>query len=206
MIEFSIRLKNWKHSNGIEIRSCDSIIISLIIAEIRASYFTVSVWVTVAQGLPQGLKGLIVISLVCNFDLNGKFSIFLLLAKTQAFNCEKIYNMCLVFTTGWYVIVLQKQGRRDIPILESSTMVNVGVGLMLRWHMQSMATQHNVWMQISLNVTWSMVAPVLANRTHCLSTNLYRNLKVGYLNRISQSIQSCNFQRTSYKKEHMIST
>ena len=42
MIEFSIRLKNCKHSHGIEIRSRDSIIIPLIIEENRARFRTVS--------------------------------------------------------------------------------------------------------------------------------------------------------------------
>ena len=42
VIEFSIRLKNCKHSHGIEIRSRDSIIIPLMIEEIRAEFFTVS--------------------------------------------------------------------------------------------------------------------------------------------------------------------
>ena len=42
MIEFSIRVKNWKHSHGIEVRSHDSIIIPLKIEEDRAKFFTVS--------------------------------------------------------------------------------------------------------------------------------------------------------------------
>ena len=42
VIEFSIGLKNVKHSNSIEIRSRDSIIIPFMIAEIRARFFTVS--------------------------------------------------------------------------------------------------------------------------------------------------------------------
>ena len=42
MIEFSIRLKNWKHSHGIEIRSRDSFLIPLMIEENRATFFTVS--------------------------------------------------------------------------------------------------------------------------------------------------------------------
>ena len=40
VIEFSIRLKNWKHSHGIEIRSRDSIIIPLMIAEKIESAFS----------------------------------------------------------------------------------------------------------------------------------------------------------------------
>ena len=42
VMEFSIRLKNGKHSHGIEIRSIDSIIIPLMIEENRAKFFTVS--------------------------------------------------------------------------------------------------------------------------------------------------------------------
>ena len=42
VIECSIRLKNWKHSHGSEIRSFDSIIIPLMIEENRAKFFTVS--------------------------------------------------------------------------------------------------------------------------------------------------------------------
>ena len=42
MIEFSIRLKNWKHSDGLEIRSRDSFIIPLMIEENKAKFFTVS--------------------------------------------------------------------------------------------------------------------------------------------------------------------
>ena len=41
MLEFSIRLKNGKHSHGIEIRSRDSILIPLMIEENRARFFTV---------------------------------------------------------------------------------------------------------------------------------------------------------------------
>ena len=41
-MEFSIRLKNLKHPHGIEIRSHGSIIISLMIEENRARFFTVS--------------------------------------------------------------------------------------------------------------------------------------------------------------------
>ena len=40
--ELSIRLKNRKHSHGIEIRSRVSNIIQLMIAETRVSFFTVS--------------------------------------------------------------------------------------------------------------------------------------------------------------------
>ena len=64
MIEFSIQSKNLNNSHGIEIRSRDSILIQLMIAEYRASFFTVSLRVPVEQGLPQGYKELIVISLV----------------------------------------------------------------------------------------------------------------------------------------------
>ena len=64
VIEFSIWLKNWKHSHGTEIWSLDSIIIPLMIEENRAKFLTVSSWVPLEQGLPQGYKGLIVISLV----------------------------------------------------------------------------------------------------------------------------------------------
>ena len=39
VIEFSIRLKNWKHSHGIEIQRRDSIIIPLMIEENRAKFF-----------------------------------------------------------------------------------------------------------------------------------------------------------------------
>ena len=42
VIEFSIRLKNLKHSHGIEIRSRDSFVIPLMIEENRAKFFTVS--------------------------------------------------------------------------------------------------------------------------------------------------------------------
>ena len=42
VIEFSIRLKNQKHSHGMEIRSRDSFIIPLMIEENRAKFFTVS--------------------------------------------------------------------------------------------------------------------------------------------------------------------
>ena len=63
VIEFSIRLKNWKHSHGIKIRNRDSIIIPLITEENRACFFTASLWIPLEQGLPQGYKGLIVISL-----------------------------------------------------------------------------------------------------------------------------------------------
>ena len=42
MIDFSIRLKNGKHSHGIEIRSSDSIIIPLMIKKDRAKFFIVS--------------------------------------------------------------------------------------------------------------------------------------------------------------------
>ena len=45
-----------------ETRSRDSFIIPLMIEENRAKFFTVSLWVTLEQGLPQGYKGLIVIS------------------------------------------------------------------------------------------------------------------------------------------------
>ena len=41
VIEFSIRSKHRKHSHGTEIRSRDSTIISLMIEEIRAKFFTV---------------------------------------------------------------------------------------------------------------------------------------------------------------------
>ena len=50
VIEFSIGLKNWKRSHGIEIRSRDSIVIPLMIVENSASFFTVSLWVPVEQG------------------------------------------------------------------------------------------------------------------------------------------------------------
>ena len=46
-----------------EIRSRDSFIIPLMIEENRAKFFTVSLRVPLEQGLPQGCKGLIVISL-----------------------------------------------------------------------------------------------------------------------------------------------
>ena len=39
VVEFSIRLKNGKHSHGIEIRSRDSIIIPLMIEEKRSRFF-----------------------------------------------------------------------------------------------------------------------------------------------------------------------
>ena len=42
MIEFSIRLKNRKHSHGMEIRRRDSFIIPMMIEENRAKFFTVS--------------------------------------------------------------------------------------------------------------------------------------------------------------------
>ena len=42
VIEFSVRLKNWKRSHGKEILSRDSFIIPLIIEENRAKFFTVS--------------------------------------------------------------------------------------------------------------------------------------------------------------------
>ena len=42
VIEFSIRLKSLNHSRGIEIRSRDSIIVLLKIAENKANFFTVS--------------------------------------------------------------------------------------------------------------------------------------------------------------------
>ena len=42
LIELSIRYKNRKHPNGIEIRSRDSITIPLMIEENRAKFFTVS--------------------------------------------------------------------------------------------------------------------------------------------------------------------
>ena len=45
-----------------EIRSCDSFVIPLMIEENRAKFFTVSGSVPLEQGLPQGYKGLIVIS------------------------------------------------------------------------------------------------------------------------------------------------
>ena len=46
-----------------KIRSRDSFIIPLMIEEHRAKFFTVSLRVPLEQGLPQGYKGLIVISL-----------------------------------------------------------------------------------------------------------------------------------------------
>ena len=42
VIEFSIRLKNLKHSHGIEIRSRDSFVIPLMIEENRVKFSTVS--------------------------------------------------------------------------------------------------------------------------------------------------------------------
>ena len=55
VIEFVIRLnEGLKHSHGIEIRSRDSIVIPLIIAENRAILITVSIRAYVEQGLPQG--------------------------------------------------------------------------------------------------------------------------------------------------------
>ena len=52
-----------KHSHGIETRSRDSIIIPLMIEENWAKFFTVSLRVPLEQGLPEGCKELIVISL-----------------------------------------------------------------------------------------------------------------------------------------------
>ena len=66
VIEFSIRLKNWKDCHGMEILSRDSFLIPLMIEENRTKVFTVSLWVPLEQGLPQGYKGLIVINLCCN--------------------------------------------------------------------------------------------------------------------------------------------
>ena len=64
VIEFLIRLKNWKHSHGIGIRSRDSIIIPLMTEENRAKLFIVSLGIPLEQGLPQEYKGLIVINLL----------------------------------------------------------------------------------------------------------------------------------------------
>ena len=69
----NIRLKNLKHSHGIEIRSRDVIIIPLMIEENRARFFTFSLRIPLEQGLPQGNKGLIVISLVLTLLINVGF-------------------------------------------------------------------------------------------------------------------------------------
>ena len=62
-------IEKLKTFHEIEIRSLDAIIIPLLIAENRVSFSTVPLHVPVEQGLLQGYKGLIVISLKSTYCL-----------------------------------------------------------------------------------------------------------------------------------------
>ena len=90
VIEFSIRLKNWEHSYGIEIWSRNAIIIALIIEENRAKFLTVSLWdpLDLEQGLPQGYKGLIITSPGDDCCLNMGIAEFMM----QAQECNASYS------------------------------------------------------------------------------------------------------------------
>ena len=127
MKESSIRLKNGSSPMGFEIRSCDSIIILLMIAEIRVSFFTASLWVPVEEGLWRGYKGLIVIRSCrlrahwnCTVDWL-KIKLFALALSGNyrwkffscACRCKVSVEAKFDFRTLWNYIVLAKDSGRQ---------------------------------------------------------------------------------------------